>query len=99
MNHMSMNPSLGNAGVAPWLMPPGMRMPDAETEVAPLKDIPVAELGLRRLHSAGEIRQIAQLRGEIDLSAAAAADPLFMTREKKETNWGWSSHLSSMGSS
>jgi len=97
MKHMNMEISGGNAGAAPWLMPPGMVLP--EGDVAPLKDIAVAELGIRRLLGAADLREIAQLRCEIDLAAAASADPEFMHREKKETSWAWCSLSSSTGTS
>jgi hypothetical protein len=88
MNHVNMDISRSSVGAAPWLMPPGMALP--EGDAAPLKDIPVAELGIRHLLGTKNIGQIAQLRGAIDLAAAASADPHFMHREKKETNWAWS---------
>ena len=97
MNHMNLEISRGGAGAAPWLMPPCVAL--SEGDAAALKDIPVAELGIRRLHGAGDIGQIARLRGEIDLAAAASADPDFMCREKKETSWAWCSLSSFTGTS
>lgn len=55
-----------------------------------LRDIDVDELSIRSLRRHHEIREVAQLRGQIDLAAAVAADPLFVSREKKETSWAWS---------
>ncbi|GAC1600572.1 MAG: hypothetical protein NVS3B2_02880 [Ramlibacter sp.] len=51
-------------------------------------DLPLDELSFHRLGSSAEIAQIVHLRGEIQLPAAALADPSFHTREKKETNTG-----------
>jgi hypothetical protein len=93
MNQFNTLVSPGSVGVAPWLMPPGA------VEPAQLKDIPVAELGLRRMRDAADIREIVQLRQEIDLSAAASADPEFMRSEKKETSWAWSTLSSCMTAS
>lgn len=62
-----------------------------EPEAAGSRDIAVEDLTIRRLHKQYEIRELASLRGQIDLKAATAVDPLFATREKKETNWAWSS--------
>ncbi len=84
MSHTSMEISRARPGVAPWLMPPGMLMPECEPPA--LKDIPVADLEIRCLEGAREIAEIVELRGEINLAAAAAADPQFAYREKKETN-------------
>src|SRR5436190_14072598 len=88
MNPTSMEISRGRPGVAPWLMPPGLMLPAGDA--APLKDIPVADLRIRCLRGAAEIARIVQLRDEINLAAAAAADPEFMYREKKETSLVWS---------
>ncbi len=85
MNHTHMQITGVRPGVAPWLMPPDLLIPDADPPA--LKDIPVADLGIRCLRGAGEIAEIVQLRGEINLAAAAAADPQFAYREKKETSW------------
>lgn len=87
MSHTHMQVSGARPGVAPWLMPPNLLMPEPDPPA--LKDIPVADLGIRCLRGAGEIAEIVQLRGEINLAAAAAADPQFTCREKKETNWAW----------
>ena len=95
MQPLNMETLRGNTGTAPWLMPPGMAL---QYEPAPLRDIPVAELGIFRLHSATDICHVAQLRRGIDLSAAASADPDFLHREKKETNWAWSMPSSCMAS-
>ena len=70
---------------------------DPQDTVPPAwKDISVEQLTIRRLRSQQEIREMARLRQEIDLAAAASADPHFAEREKKETNWAWSSHSSCM---
>jgi hypothetical protein len=60
------------------------------------KDISVEQLTIRRLRSQSEIRDMARLRQEINLAAAASADPRFAEHEKKETNWAWCSHSSCM---
>ncbi|TFZ08201.1 hypothetical protein [Ramlibacter humi] len=62
-----------------------------EPEAAGTRDIAVEDLTIRRLQKQYEIRELAQLRGQIDLKAATSVDPHFATREKKETNWAWSS--------
>ena len=50
------------------------------------------DIVLRHLVGPAEIASVAHLRGEIDLSAHAAAAPgEFERLEKKETNWGLSS--------
>lgn len=49
-------------------------------------ELPLDELSFHRLTTTAEIAQIMHLRGEIQLPAAALADPSFHTREKKETN-------------
>ena len=49
-------------------------------------DLPLDELSFHRLTTSAEIAQILHLRGEIQLPAAALADPAFHTREKKETS-------------
>jgi hypothetical protein len=97
MNHLNMEIARGSAGVAPWMVPPGMAL--SQGDAVALKDIPVAELGIRRLFGTKDIGEIAQLRGEIDLAAAASADPHFVHREKKETSWAWSMLSSSMARS
>lgn len=52
-------------------------------------ELPLDELSFHRLRTPAEIGQILHLRSEINLPAAALADPSFHTREKKETNMGW----------
>lgn len=52
-------------------------------------ELPLDELSFHRLSIPAEIGQILHLRSEINLPAAALADPSFHTREKKETNMGW----------
>jgi hypothetical protein len=72
---------------------------DAPDTVAPaLKDISVEQLTIRRLRAQSDIRAMARLRQEINLAAAASADPHFAEREKKETNWAWSTPSSCMAS-
>jgi hypothetical protein len=51
-------------------------------------ELPLEELSFHRLTTPAEIAQILHLRGEIQLPAAALADPSFHTREKKETSTG-----------
>ena len=51
-------------------------------------DLPLDELSFYRLCNVEEIARIQHLRGEIQLPAAALADPSFHTREKKETSTG-----------
>ena len=51
-------------------------------------ELPLEELSYHRLTTPAEIGQIMHLRGEIQLPAAALADPAFHTREKKETSVG-----------
>jgi hypothetical protein len=67
-----------------------------EPEAAGSRDIDVDELSIRCIRKQYEIRELAALRGQIDLKAAVAADPHFHAREKKETNWDWSSPSSCM---
>jgi len=60
---------------------------DKSDTVAPAsKDICVEHLMIRRLRSQAQIRELAQLRQEINLVAAVSADPHFAEHEKKETN-------------
>ncbi|TFZ00930.1 hypothetical protein EZ313_21095 [Ramlibacter henchirensis] len=70
--------------------------PADEPEAAGSRDIAVEDLTIRCLRKATDIRDLAQLRGQIDLKAAASADPQFATREKKETSWVASSLSSSI---
>ena len=51
---------------------------------------------LRHLKMLSEIESVLGLREEIDLSVHASASSNFASLEKKETNWGLSSHSSSM---
>jgi hypothetical protein len=51
-------------------------------------ELPLDELSFHRLGSAAAIARIMHLRDEIQLPAAALADPSFQTREKKETSTG-----------
>ncbi|HSH91681.1 MAG TPA: hypothetical protein VK996_16975 [Ramlibacter sp.] len=51
---------------------------------------------LRHLKTAAEVESVMHLREEIDLSVHASASSHFGSLEKKETNWGLSSHSSSM---
>ena len=62
-----------------------------EPEAPGSREIAVQALSIRCLRKQYEIREVAQLRGHIDLKAAVAADPQFLAREKKETNWASSS--------
>jgi hypothetical protein len=48
-----------------------------------------AQISFRHLRTPSEISEIIPLRAQIELPAAAAADPDFGTREKKEMSWGW----------
>ncbi len=43
-----------------------------------------AGVTIARLQDSSEIKQVLHLRQQIDLTAAAAADPLFWEHEKKE---------------
>ena len=70
-------PDLGTA-----LAPPFLPLP-AEPEIERL-DIPIAELSFRHLQTPEEIARIVHLRKEIQLPAAALADPSFAAREKKK---------------
>lgn len=70
--------------------------PADEPEVDGSRDIAVEDLTIRCLRKASDIRELGQLRREIDLRAAASADPQFAAREKKETNWAACSLSSSM---
>lgn len=51
------------------------------------KEISISQIRVRHLASPDEIAQMARLRRQIDLTAAATADPQFHEHEKKETNW------------
>ena len=82
--HSDVNPSGGAVNAAGFSI-------STAAEPAGSREIAVADLTIRRLRRAGDIRELAQLRGPIDLAAAVAADPHFLAREKKETNWAWSS--------
>jgi hypothetical protein len=48
-------------------------------------DVPLGEIGYRRLRGADEIESIHALRAEIQLPGAAVGDAGFRAREKKET--------------
>jgi hypothetical protein len=70
----------------PALGPPPVAVRCSGADAAPsLAQVPVEELRLRHLRTPGEIAQIIHLREEIQLPAAALADPGFRAREKKET--------------
>ncbi|WP_332813584.1 hypothetical protein [Ramlibacter sp.] len=61
--------------------------PPDEPEADGSREIAIEDLTIRCLRKASDIRELSQLRRQIDLRAAASADPQFATREKKETNW------------
>lgn len=77
-------------------LPPGHTPPSTRARSF---DVPLREIGFRRLHAADEIGAIQQLRGEIRLPGAAKADPGFLSREKKETGRAWSALSSGMTTS
>lgn len=58
-----------------------------EPEADGSREIDIEDLTIRCVRKASDIRELSQLRRQIDLRAAATADPQFATREKKETNW------------
>ena len=60
--------------------------PAAPARVDARIDLPLDELNFRHLQGADQIGSIVHLRKEIQLPAAAVADPVsFAAREKKET--------------
>ena len=63
------------------------QFPADEPEADGSREIAVEDLTIRCLRTASDIRELSQLRRQIDLRAAASADPQFVAREKKETNW------------
>lgn len=63
------------------------QFPTDETEPDGSREIAIEDLSIRCLRSASDIRELSQLRRQIDLRAAASADPQFAAREKKETSW------------
>jgi len=73
---------------------PGMRFvlpPEVVPEISPepqsiRQDVPIDELSFRHLKSGAEMAQVSHLRQQIQLPAAALADPGFGAREKKETS-------------
>ncbi|WP_156385504.1 hypothetical protein [Ramlibacter sp. Leaf400] len=76
-------------GVMPQ-MPPMARpqIPVAPEPVIPAgsRELPLDELEIQHLRGMAEIAQVVHLRSEINLPAAALADPAFISREKKETS-------------
>lgn len=58
----------------------------AFADAMPQQEVPIADLMIRRLESAQEIAEMAALRRQIDLAAAASVDPHFIEHEKKEIN-------------
>ena len=64
-----------------WILP-------VPSDIVGRQEVPLEELSFDHLKSVGDVAQILHLRGEIQLSAAALADPAFHTREKKETKSG-----------
>ena len=84
MSDMSMlHRSLGQMPQMPAL-PPVVTPPP--TAVPGTRELPLDELEIRHLRSADEIGRVIHLRSEINLPAAALADPAFAPREKKETS-------------
>ena len=80
------------AAFSPLLLPgtaaPGLPLEDpaAPSRIDARIDLPLDELNFRHLQGADQIGSIVHLRKEIQLPAAAVADPLsFVAREKKET--------------
>lgn len=63
------------------------------------EEVPLGELSFRQLRTKAEIAQVRHLRREIQLPAAALADPSFSAREKKETSRGLSARSSAAASS
>lgn len=57
----------------------------APAAVPGTRELPLDELEIRHLRSTEEIGRVVHLRSEIQLPAAALADPEFAPREKKET--------------
>jgi len=71
-------------GIAAPLLP--LEDPVAPSRVDARIDLPLDELSFRHLQGADQIGSIVHLRKEIQLPAAAVADPVsFAAREKKET--------------
>ena len=71
-------------GIAAPVLP--LEDPAAPSRIDARIDLPLDELNFRHLQGADQIGSIVHLRKEIQLPAAAVADPLsFVAREKKET--------------
>ncbi len=80
------------AAFSPMLLPviaaplPPLEDPVVHSRVDARIDLPLDELSFRHLQGADQIGSIFHLRKEIQLPAAAVADPVsFAAREKKET--------------
>jgi hypothetical protein len=57
---------------------------EVDPPAAPLIDLPLHELRVRVAKTRADMEEVAELRCEIDLAAAMAADPRFLEHEKKE---------------
>ena len=80
-----------SAALFPILRRPDLREQEEFVPAAKVDgrlELPLDELSFHRLTTTAAIAQILHLRGEIQLPAAALADPSFHTREKKETSMG-----------
>jgi hypothetical protein len=91
LSQVSGVPFKGAAIYSPALLPqltPGLRgreeLPLGEKLDGRL-ELPLDELSFRHLQTAEEISRIVHLRQQIQLPAAALADPGFAAREKKRT--------------
>jgi hypothetical protein len=58
---------------------------DMQTMDETMLELPLHELRVRPARLSADRAAILELRREIDLAAAMAADPLFLHHEKKET--------------
>jgi hypothetical protein len=67
--------------------------------MSPRSPLSADSVVLRHLRSRSEIEGVMHLRGEIDLSVHNSAGSGFLSLEKKETNSGLSSLLTSTGTS
>ena len=75
-----------------------MSMADSHGDYARPAAPAAGEITVRQVHGGADLRSVVQLRGLIDLSAAASAEKDFARLEKKETNWVSSSFSSAMAS-
>lgn len=75
-------------GVMPQMPPMARPQLPAPEPVVPAgsRELPLDELEIQHLRGMDEIAQVVHLRSEINLPAAALADPAFISREKKETS-------------